>query len=161
MLAEAICRLFAGRLPGGRWLCPPNPRSTHVDHRLIPSIPLFDGVKRRRRLALAALVDEVAVPAGTVVTREGAWADEFFVIVDGDAEVGTRSSARIATLGRGDVFGEIGLIAGPRRSATVVAVTPMRLLVAHRRDFSTLRHAFPVVGRRIDETFAARTAAVA
>ena len=132
-----------------------------MDHRLIPTIPLFAGVKRRRRHELAALVDEVAVPAGAVVTREGAWADEFFVIVDGAAEVGTDSSPAIATLGPGDVFGEIGLIAGPRRSATVVALTPMQLLVAHRRDFSTLRHAFPIVGRRIDETFAARTAAVA
>ena len=137
-----------------------------MNHALVHTIPLFAGVKRRRRLELAALADEITIPAGTTLTREGARADEFFVIVEGEADVVARrpspvqrshAPTRLATLGAGEFFGEIGLIDGVARSATVVAVTPMRLLVAGPREFGTLMHSFPAVAERIRAAFAART----
>ena len=99
-----------------------------MNHTFTRTIPLFAGVKRRRRQA-AALMDEITVPAGTTLTREGAHADEFFVVVDGEADVVTRrlsplqsndAPTRVGTLGPGDFFGEIGLLDGPsgrRRSS--------------------------------------------
>jgi CRP-like cAMP-binding protein len=144
-----------------------------MDHTLVHTIPLFAGVKRRRRLELAALADEITVPAGTKLTREGAYANEFFVIVDGQAEVVARrtppvqtsagstrlATLKLATLGPGDFFAEVGLIDGPARSATVVALTPMRLLVASTREFRTLMHSFPGVAERIRAAFILRTGA--
>ena len=137
-----------------------------MNHTLIRTIPLFAGVKRRGRQQLAALMDEITVPAGTTLTREGAHADEFFVIVDGEADVIVRrlspqqrsdAPTRLGTIGPGDFFGEIGLLDGPKRSATVVAITPMRLLVAHSRDFRTLMHSFPGSAKLVRAAFAART----
>jgi CRP/FNR family cyclic AMP-dependent transcriptional regulator len=141
-----------------------------MDHALVRSIPLFAGAKRRQRLELAALADEVTVPAGTPLTREGAYAREFFVIVEGSARVTRRhtstahvnpGSAPLATLGPGDFFGEVGLIDGPARSATVIASSPMKLLVSGAQEFSTLMHGFPVIAERIREAFAARVGAPA
>jgi CRP/FNR family transcriptional regulator, cyclic AMP receptor protein len=137
-----------------------------MDLKLIPNIPLFAGIKRRRQLELAAFADEVRVPTGTTLTREGAHADEFFVIVAGEADVEARrpspirashASTKLASLGPGDFFGEVGLIAGPRRSATVVATTPMHLLAFHPRDFRALMHSFPPVAERVRTTFVERS----
>jgi len=140
-----------------------------MNHALVPTVPLFAGVRRRRRLELAALADEIEVPAGTALTREGTPAQEFFVILDGEADVVTRrlspppgshAPTKLATLGPGDFFGEIGLVNGVERSATVAAVTPMRLLVVGPRDFGWLMHAFPLVAERIRAACVARSAHV-
>jgi CRP/FNR family cyclic AMP-dependent transcriptional regulator len=139
-----------------------------MDHMLVETIPLFAGVKRRRRLELAALADEITVPAGTKLTREGAYANEFFVIVDGQAEVVARRaspvptsarSVKLATLEPGDFFGEVGLIDGPVRTATVVALTSMQLLVVGSREFRTLMHSFPGIAEDVRAAFVARTGA--
>jgi CRP/FNR family transcriptional regulator, cyclic AMP receptor protein len=133
-----------------------------MNDTLIRSIPLFAGVGRRRQRKLAALVDEVTVPAGTTLTAEGAYAKEFFVIVEGSARVTRRDRSPapalelLATLGPGDFFGEGGLLGAPSRSATVVATSPMRLLVTGPREFSTLMHTYPGVAGRIRAAFAAR-----
>jgi len=136
-----------------------------MNHALVPTVPLFAGVRRRRRLELAALADEITVPAGTALTREGARADEFFVILAGEADVvahrlsplqRSHAPTRLATLGPGGFFGEIGLIDGAPRSATVVATTPMRLLVTGPREFGTLMHSFPAVAERIRAALAVR-----
>ena len=134
---------------------------------LVQSVPLFADITPKQRKAVAALADEVDVPAGKQLTREGAYAHEFFMILEGEARVTQRhqSSAHISTgtspgttMGPGDHFGEIGLLAGSkRRSATVVASTPMRLLVVGSREFTTLLHSFPRVAERIYATNAARS----
>ena len=115
----------------------------------VASIPLFAGVPRRRRWHLARLADEVAVPAGYELTRQGGYAREFFVVVSGTADV-HRDGERVGRLEGGDFFGEVGLL-GPRweRSATVVATSPMRLLVVARRQFRELLFAAPTVAARI------------
>ena len=115
----------------------------------VASIPLFADVPRRRRWHLARLADEVGVSAGTELTRQGGYAQEFFVVVSGTADV-HRDGERVGGLGPGDFFGEVGLL-GPRweRTATVVATSPMRLLVIARRQFRELLFAAPTVATRI------------
>jgi CRP-like cAMP-binding protein len=127
---------------------------------LVPSIPLFTGISRRRRTQVASLFDEVTLPAGRTLARQGAYADELFVVVDGSADVAIGSTP-VGTVGPGDVVGEIGLLAGPARSATVVATSPMRVLVSGPRELARLMHDFPQVADRIRAAFAARDAAVA
>jgi CRP/FNR family cyclic AMP-dependent transcriptional regulator len=115
----------------------------------VESIPLFASVPRRRHWHLARLADDVEVPAGAELTREGGYAREFFVVVSGTADV-HRDGERVGRLGPGDFFGEVGLL-GPRweRSATVIATSPMRLLVMARRQFRELLFAAPTVATRI------------
>jgi CRP/FNR family cyclic AMP-dependent transcriptional regulator len=116
-----------------------------VDPTTVKAIPLFASVPRRRRRSVASWADEVAVPAGTELTRQGDYAQEFFVVVSGTADV-TRDGAHVAALEAGDFFGEVGLLAaGWERTATVVATSPMRLLVLARREFRTLVAALPAV----------------
>jgi hypothetical protein len=74
-----------------------------VNHKRVSSIPLFSGISRRHHKAIAALVDEVDVAPGSTLAREGAYAGEVFVIVDGSAEV-KQGSTTISVLGRGHFF---------------------------------------------------------
>ena len=115
----------------------------------VESIPLFATVPRRRRWHVARLADEVGVSAGTELTRQGGYAQEFFVVLEGTADV-YRDGERVGALEAGDFFGEVGLL-GPRweRTATVVATSPMRLLVIARRQFRELLFAAPAVAGRI------------
>jgi CRP-like cAMP-binding protein len=120
-----------------------------VELSTVASIPLFAAVPRRRHWHLARLADEVGVPAGYELTRQGGYAREFFVVVEGSADV-YRDGERVGALDPGDFFGEVGLL-GPRweRTATVVASSPMRLLVLARRQFRELLFAAPTVAARI------------
>ena len=122
----------------------------------VASIPLFASVSRRRHWHLARLADEVGVAAGAELTRQGGAAQEFFVVVSGTADV-HRDGERVGELGPGDFFGEVGLL-GPRseRTATVVASSPMRLLVLARREFRELLFAAPTVAARIHGAATAR-----
>lgn len=98
-------------------------------------VPLLAECSRRQLRAVARIAEIREVAAGEVVTRAGDPGDEFFVIIDGRArvEVAPRKRRRLAP---GDFFGEMSLLDGEPRSATVVAETSMRLLVVPRREFS-------------------------
>ena len=85
----------------------------------------------------------------------GEYAREFFVIREGTAGV-MRDGERLATLGSGDFFGEIGLLESGWRTATVVAETPMKLLVMAPQEFKTLMHAFPTVASCIERAVESR-----
>ncbi len=115
----------------------------------VTSIPLFASLSRRRRNDLARLADEVDVPAGYRLTSQGGYAREFFVVVSGSAEV-TRDGAPVGTVAPGDFFGEVGMLS-PRweRTATVVATTPMRLLVFARREFREFLDTLPAIAAPI------------
>ena len=116
----------------------------------IRAIPLFENVPRRRRANVARLFDWVTVPAGKVVTEEGDFAREFFVILDGSAEV-IRDGQHVAVLGPGDFFGEIGLVT-ERRMATVVAASDLDVAVVARREFLTLAKYSPDVASTVLST---------
>jgi CRP-like cAMP-binding protein len=120
-----------------------------VDLNAVESIPLFASVPRRRRWHVARLADEVGVAAGHELTRQGGYAQEFFVVVSGTADV-LRDGERVGALAPGDFFGEVGLLAARwERTATVVATSPMRLLVLARRQFRELMFAAPTVAAPI------------
>jgi CRP-like cAMP-binding protein len=83
------------------------------------------------------LTDDLDVPAGTVLCREGSRGHEFFVIIEGEAEV-TRGGKRVATLGSGEFFGEIAVLEPVTRTATVTAATPLRFFVVSAQAFTAL-----------------------
>ncbi|HXF37378.1 MAG TPA: cyclic nucleotide-binding domain-containing protein, partial [Actinomycetota bacterium] len=79
---------------------------------------------------------------------EGRLPHEFFVIEEGTATV-TRDGRRLAELGPGDFFGEIAILAEERRTASVVAASPMRLIVMTDRDFLEMAREMPEVAERV------------
>ena len=111
-------------------------------------MPLFAECTDAELARIAAIARTVETPAGTVVTEIGKPGDSFAFIIDGRVSVQTPAGAAPA-LGPGDFFGEMSLLDGGPRSATVVADTPLRLLVIHRRNFWKLLKEAPVLTERI------------
>ena len=122
---------------------------------LIRSVPLFEDCSRKELREIAAAADEVVVPAGYVLTKEGATGKELVVIVEGAAEV-RRRGRKINELGSGDFLGEIALITGVPRTATVTTTAPARMLVITARDFKSLLRRTPSIQLKILEALAAR-----
>jgi len=115
---------------------------------LLASLPVFASCRGRDLEAVDRLVDDIDVSAGEVLVREGVPGQESFVVVAGEARV-TIDGREIALLGPGDFFGEMSILdPGHPRSATVTAVTAMRLLVLDPRSFSTLV-ALPCVAHKV------------
>jgi CRP/FNR family transcriptional regulator, cyclic AMP receptor protein len=122
---------------------------------LLSNVSLFSACNQRDLRRIASLVDEVDVPQGKVVIRQGKPGWECFVITEGRAKA-TMRGKRSASLGPGSFFGEMSLLDGGPRSATVTAETDMHLLVLSSRDFSSLIDEVPQVARRIMKGLAER-----
>jgi CRP-like cAMP-binding protein len=122
---------------------------------LLRRVPLFRGLGASDLAEVERLADEVEVPSETPLTREGQLGHEFFVIVDGRARV-ERGGRKVNELGPGDFLGEIALIDGRPRSATVTTEEPSRLLVLAHREFRTLLDGFPEIERKVLEALARR-----
>jgi CRP-like cAMP-binding protein len=129
-----------------------------MDPREVQSIPLFAGLSKDDQKVVAQYADEVDVPAGKVLAEEGRLAYEFFAIRDGTADV-TLGGQHAATLGPGDFFGEIGLLGGERRVASVVAASPMSLVVLTGSQLRAIDSRMPGVAERIRSAMAQRIAA--
>jgi CRP/FNR family cyclic AMP-dependent transcriptional regulator len=129
-----------------------------MDVRDVQSIPLFAGLSKDDQRVVAQYADEVDVEAGTVLAQEGRLAYEFFAIKEGTADV-TLGGQHAAALGPGDFFGEIGLLAGDRRVATVVATSKMSLVVLTGSQLRAIDSRMPGVGDRIRSAMAQRIAA--
>jgi CRP-like cAMP-binding protein len=119
-----------------------------MDAKRLHELDLFSGLSGRDVEEVAQLVDEVEVPEGKVLGREGDIAYEFFVIEQGTASVEV-DGKHVVDLGPNEWFGEIGLLAADRRTATVTATTPMRLAVIFGPSFRDLTRRLPDVGERI------------
>jgi CRP/FNR family cyclic AMP-dependent transcriptional regulator len=117
--------------------------------------PLFEGLAKKELAALARATDELTVPAGTVLCREGSLGSEFFVVVDGTAEV-TRGGKVLATRSNGDFFGEIALIVTTKRTATVTATSELRCFVLTSRAFRGVLADNPRVERKVSQALAER-----
>jgi CRP-like cAMP-binding protein len=114
---------------------------------MLKNVPLFRGLSQRQIEQVARLADEVEVPAGKRLASAGEVGHELFVIVDGEARVRTKDG-RTIRLSPGEFFGEMSLIDGGPRSATVDAATPMKLLVVGHREFwELLADAPPLAGK--------------
>ena len=120
-------------------------------------MPLFERCSKRELAAIAGIADQIERPEGRVVVREGELGQEFWVLVEGNADV-TRDGARVASLGPGDFFGEIALVSNVPRTASVKTTSPVRALVVSSRDFWTLLDESPTTQRKILETVGDRLA---
>ena len=116
--------------------------------RLLSGVALFSPCAKHELKRIAALVDEIEVPKGKTLAREGALGSEFFVVVKGTATA-RRRGRKIGTIGPGSFFGELALIDQGPRVATVTADTDMQLLVLTSRAFSSLLDDVPSVSRRM------------
>ena len=128
-------------------------RSQKVD--VLRKIPLFGALSQRQLALVAKHADEVSAEPGAVLAREGSLAHECFVILDGRAQV-TMKGKTIATMEAGDIVGEMSLIDQKPRTATVIAKTPMVLLVIESRSFSTLLNDVPALQKKVLVTLCER-----
>jgi len=126
-----------------------------VKLELLRQVPLFAGCSRRELEQVAAIADELELPAGQTLTREGAAGREFVVLVDGAASV-TQAGKKIATLAGGEFAGEIALLTGRPRTATVTTTAPSRLLVITARGFRALLRDQPGLQLKMLAAVAAR-----
>jgi CRP-like cAMP-binding protein len=122
---------------------------------LIARVPLFEKCSKRELGEVAALADELTLPAGRKLAAEGAQGYEFVVIVEGAANV-TRGGKTINRLGAGDFLGEIALVTGRPRSATVTTSEPSRLLVMHAQAFRSLLRNLPGLQAKVLDAIAER-----
>jgi CRP-like cAMP-binding protein len=122
---------------------------------LLKRVPLFADCSRRELREISAVADEIVVPAGTVLAREGKSGRELVVIVEGAADV-TKRGRKINTVGDGDFVGEIAVVTDTPRTATVRTTQPTHALVLTRRDFRTLMKRVPSIQLKVLETLARR-----
>jgi len=128
-------------------------KDAKLDH--LANVRLFAACNKRELGILGRASDEVAVPAGKVLVSEGSTGHEFFLILDGQAAV-KRGGKKVATLGPGQYFGELALLDRGVRSASVVAETPMNLLVLGQREFSGVLDEVPGLAHKLLTMMAGR-----
>jgi CRP-like cAMP-binding protein len=122
---------------------------------LLKRVPLFERCSNRELVELAGLADELTLPAGRKLTKEGATGKEFVVIVEGLADV-RRKGRKVNSLRSGDFLGEIALLTGMPRTATVTTTTPARLLVITAPAFRSLLRRIPSLQLKVLDALAAR-----
>jgi CRP/FNR family transcriptional regulator, cyclic AMP receptor protein len=119
-----------------------------MDEARLREIPLFAALGKKERREVAKQGDEVEVEAGRHLVREGEFAYEFFAIEEGTAEV-RRGDQLLAELGSGDFFGEMGLIGNVTRNASVIATTPLKVMVLTGSAFRHIERELPAVSKQI------------
>jgi len=124
---------------------------------LIRHVPLFSRCSRAELKEIAKLADEIDLRQGKEMTREGAPGREFFVLLEGTADV-RKKGRKINTLGAGDFFGEISLVSRQPRTATVTATSPVRALVVTDYSFRHLLDESPQIKTKVMEAMAERLA---
>jgi CRP-like cAMP-binding protein len=124
---------------------------------LIARVPLFAHCSRRELSEVAGIADEIDLREGKELTKEGAPGREFFVLVEGTADV-VKNGRKINSLGAGDFFGEIALVHQSPRTATVKATSPVRALVVTERSFRRLLEEMPEIQRKVLAALAERVA---
>src|SRR5215213_8557460 len=98
-----------------------------MDPENLRAVPLFASMSEADLQRIATFASEDSAPAGATLVREGDFANDMVAIESGTADV-VRHGEKVATLGPGDVFGEIGVLGRETRTASIVASSPMRLI---------------------------------
>ena len=127
----------------------------NAKQKLLKQVPLFARCSGAELEAIGKIADELDFKEGKELAREGAAGREFFVIIEGDAEV-TRGSRRLRRLSSGDFFGEISLITKLPRTATVKTIAPTRALVITDRSFRRMLEQSPALQRKVLEALGER-----
>ena len=122
---------------------------------LIKEVPLFASLSKAQLAQVASIAEDIDLPVGAVLTRQGERGREFFVLLDGEAEV-RRNGRKRATIRSGEFFGEIALVSDRPRTATVTATKPVRVLVITDASFRSVLLRTPEIGLKILAAFAER-----
>jgi len=123
----------------------------------LAAVPLFEALSESERRELAGWFDVQTVSPGVRLAGEGAAGYSFFVILEGGAEV-TEDDRVLAQLGQGDFFGEMAILGGGRRVATVTTTSPAKVLVMFGTEFRRLEQERPEIAARIEESMRSRVA---
>jgi CRP/FNR family cyclic AMP-dependent transcriptional regulator len=126
-----------------------------LDPSRLKDLPLFREVSEHELTEIAPFADEVTVQEGEELVKEGDFSYEFMAIEEGEADV-FREGEKVATLGPGDYFGEMGLLERDRRNATVVAKAPMRLITLTGWDLKRMEKSMPQAVVKIRQTMEQR-----
>lgn len=137
-LSRGLSSAYIGNVPG-------------ADPRDLAALPLFDALSESELAEVAAWFEARDVGNDVKLVGEGTTGHSFFVIVDGGVSI-TAGGDEIATLGSGDFFGELALLATGRRTATVTTTKPSRLLVLFGNDFTRLRAQYPAIAAELEVT---------
>jgi len=123
---------------------------------ILARVPLFSGLSAKQLRRVAGLAEEVRYMEGAAVVKEGEDGDSFFVIVEGEAKVVRKDGRVLNRLLPGDFFGEISLLDGGKRTASVVSETPMRMLMLDRRSFARMLKEEPGIASKMLRELATR-----
>jgi CRP/FNR family cyclic AMP-dependent transcriptional regulator len=120
------------------------------DERLqrLGNVAMFQACSQKELQAIARAGEEVTIADGKAIITEGDRGQEFFVILDGKAVV-TRGGRKIATLGPGDYFGELALLEGGPRDATITAQGDVQVLAIYKPQFTSLLATIPSLNRKL------------
>ena len=125
------------------------------DTDLLARVPIFTGLSKRHLRGIAGLARDRRFQENETVAEEGKPGDDFYVILGGQAKVVQRGRT-IATLIPGDFFGEIALLDGGPRSASVVAETPLETMTLNRKPFHSMLQREPSIVLKMLEEVAGR-----
>jgi CRP-like cAMP-binding protein len=128
-------------------------RDAYLDN--LATVPLFAALSKKDLQRIARASDEVTVEKGRVLVQEGTSGHEAFVIVEGTATV-ERKGLTVASLGPGNHFGELALLDGGPRTATVIATSDLRVLVLGQREFSGVLDSVPGLAHKLLAALATR-----
>lgn len=128
-------------------------RDAYLDH--LAAVPMFASCSRQELTEIGRRTEEITVKAGATLVKQGSSSRELFLIVDGEATV-DRDGKKVAKLGPGDHFGELGIFERLPRSASVVADTELDVLVLDRPQFHGLLSDVPNIARAVLRNMASR-----
>jgi len=126
-----------------------------VSTQVLTAMPVFSGLDERSLQAIAILAHELSAPAGQVLIREGDPPTSFYVIIDGTVHV-ERDGRMVRSLAEGSFVGEIGVVEGGARTATVTCATDCRILELGTFEFGRVMATFPTVRSRVEAAVARR-----
>jgi CRP/FNR family transcriptional regulator, cyclic AMP receptor protein len=127
-----------------------------MDRSRLAAAPLFASLPEAQLQAIAAVASERTLEKGQSLTDEGSFGHGLFVIEEGTADV-QQEGKTIRSIGKGDIVGEIAVLAAGLRSASVVATSPLRVIVLFKRDVWALEREAPEVGKKLRELLESRT----
>ena len=124
-----------------------------LDH--LQNVPLFRACSKKELQHIGRAAEEIEVPKGKVLCREGDIGHEFFLVLEGEATV-TKKGKKVNTIGPGAAFGEMALLDKGPRTATIEAKTPMKLVVLAQREFSGVLDEIPGIAHKMLRALSAR-----